>query len=165
MKDRFETERLVLTRLAPHNASFIKELLNTPGWIKYIGDRNIKSNSDAENYIKKITDNPGINYWVVSLKSTGVELGIITFIKKDYLEHHDIGFAFLPQYSGKGYAYEAADEVLKYAKKELKIQPVIAVTIPENEDSIKLLEKLGFRFEKTLTRENEVLNIYTINAD
>jgi ribosomal-protein-alanine N-acetyltransferase len=165
MKDKFETERLVLTKLAPQYASFIKELLNTAGWIKYIGDRNIKTIADAEKYIKNISDNPGINYWVVSLKATGVELGIITFIKKDYLEHHDIGFAFLPQYSGKGYAYEAADEVLNYARNELKIQPVIAVTIPENEGSIKLLKKLGFSFEKTLTRENEVLNIYTTNAN
>ena len=92
------TERLYLESLTFHDNEFILELVNSKGWLKFIGDRNIKSLSDSSTYIQKILDNPNTIYWVVKIKNSKTNIGIITFIKRDYLEHHDIGFAFLPDY-------------------------------------------------------------------
>ena len=100
----YKTERLQLQKLTLHDVNFIFELVNTGAWIKFIGDRQVKTTADAIAYIEKITANPDVNYWVVKLKDSIVPLGVITFIKRNYLEQHDIGFAFLPQHAKKGHA-------------------------------------------------------------
>lgn len=160
MNDTFETERLVLTKVTLNDAPFIYELVNTPGWIKFIGERNVKTLEDAGKYIEKLLANPNITYLVVKLKTTGTPLGIISFIKRDYLDHHDIGFAFLPQHTNKGYAFEATKVVLNYAINELKMPAIVATTLKENTNSIRLLEKLGLRFEKKIVAEGEELLVY-----
>ena len=101
VQSKLETERLLLENLAANDHKFILELLNTEGWLKFIGDRNVHSEADAIAYVQRIMGNPNLNYWVVRLESDKTALGIITFIKRDYLEHPDIGFAFLPKYSSK----------------------------------------------------------------
>ena len=111
------TKRLLLDPLSINDKDFILELVNTDGWKSFIGNRNINSQSVAAAYIQKIIENPDTNYWTVKIKETKIPIGIITFIKRDYLEHHDIGFAFLPEYFNKGYAFEAANAVLKYLLK------------------------------------------------
>lgn len=97
----FTTERLLINTLSENDAIFILELVNTEGWIKFIGNRNINSENDAIAYIRRINENRNLTYWTVRLIETDVAVGIITLIKRDYLEHNDIGFAFLPNFSKK----------------------------------------------------------------
>jgi ribosomal-protein-alanine N-acetyltransferase len=161
MKDTFETERLLLTKLSQENAAFMRELVNTPSWIKYIGERNVKTMEDAAKYVEKLLAIPLLTYWVITLKTSHAELGIVTFIKRDYLDHYDIGFAFLPKYTCQGYAFEASKAVLNYALAELKMPAVVATTMPDNSHSISLLEKLGLRYANKITQDNKELLLYT----
>jgi RimJ/RimL family protein N-acetyltransferase len=105
-------------------------------------------------------DNTNIQYWVVRLNEKNVPIGIVTFIKRDYLEYHDIGFAFLPQFSKKGYAYEAVFAVLNELKNEKAHPQILATTIQDNVRSIQLLEKLGFHFEKIIQQGAIELYLY-----
>jgi len=154
-------EKLSLHALAIEDVDFIQELVNTPGWLQFIGDRSVHSKEDATNYINKIKSSPNIHYWVVRLTETQTPVGIISFIKRDYLEYFDIGFAFLPQYNGKGYAYEAAKAVLTTIGSMPKHPIVLATTVPDNVSSIKLLIKLGLRFERELQVGGEQLHVYS----
>jgi [ribosomal protein S5]-alanine N-acetyltransferase len=154
------SERVLLNSLCVNDDEFILQLLNSEGWLQYIGDRNIHSINDAIYYIKKIEAAQNIHYWVVRTKDTDVALGIISFLKRDYLEHFDIGFAFLPAYFGHGYAYEASLAVLSVLRNNHQHEKVLAITVPQNERSIKLLSKLGFHFEKEMEVEKGKLYIY-----
>jgi len=154
------TLRLTLDTLSERDKLFMFELMNSEGWIQYIGDRNIHSEIDALAYIQKVNTNSKVSYWIVKLKDTDEKIGIITFIKRDYLDHNDIGFAFLPNYFGQGYAFEATKEVLKFVKKNHNLSQILATTIPENINSVTLLKKLGFEYEKSITVENETLHVY-----
>ena len=138
------TERLEITPLTPGDSPFILKLLNSEGWLKYIGDRPVNSIPSARQYIKNIIESQTTNYWLVRLKNADTSIGVVTLIKKDYLPSHDIGFAFLPEFMGKGYAYEAARCVLDYVINECNLEEVLAVTIPENDSSITLLKRLNF---------------------
>jgi [ribosomal protein S5]-alanine N-acetyltransferase len=166
MQTKITTERLSLDILLIDDFAFIRELVNTEGWLKFIGDRNIHSDEDAIKYIKKINDNTNFTYWVVRIKDTNVPIGIITLLKRDYLEYADIGFAFLPEYNGQGYAYEAAKEVLPAVSKKPDHKNVLAILSPENNRSITLLTKLGFHFEKEIEVAGELLHVYSndVNA-
>jgi RimJ/RimL family protein N-acetyltransferase len=142
MEIKYKTERLFLSELCSTDSEFINELVNTQEWIKFIGDRNVRTKEDANNYIQGIIDNPNSNYWVVKLKSDNLSIGIITFMKRDNLEHHDIGFAFLPKYTKNGYAFEATVTVLNDVINKKNHRQVLATTIKENINSIKLLKKI-----------------------
>ncbi len=155
-----ETNRLVLKSLNLDDYVFIKNLVNTEGWIKFIGDRNIKTDDDAKNYIKKIQDNNAVKYWIVNLKDNNIAIGIITFIKRDYLEYHDLGFAFLPDFHKNGYAFEASTRVIQELKSNQSNSEILATTIPENKKSIELLEKLGFEFKESINNNDEILSVY-----
>ena len=159
----YKTERLLLRAMNAGDTAFIFELLNTAGWIKFIGDRNIKTSEDADNYIQKIISNPNINYRVVTLQDSGTAIGLVTFIKRDYLNHPDIGFAFLPSYNKQGYAFEATNEVLNDLLNQPEHSTILATTIPENRSSIQLLKKLGFSFSNEITHEGELLQVFSIN--
>jgi [ribosomal protein S5]-alanine N-acetyltransferase len=152
--------RLILKQISIEDKSFIKDLVNTEGWIKFIGDRQIFNDDDAENYIQKIINSKNIKYWVVNLKETLIPIGIITFIKRDYLEFYDLGFAFLPGFGKNGYAFEASTMALELIKRDKFYQTILATTIPENNKSIRLLEKLGFSFNDKIENNNEILFIY-----
>ena len=165
MQSQITTPRLELNKLTIEDAEFTQVLVNSEEWIRFIGERNIKSKEDAEKYTLKIIETPNIIYWVVRLKEEGTPIGIITFIKRDYLAHHDIGFAFLSEYGKNGYAYEAANAVLKYITKDPNHKNILATTIKENTSSINLLEKLGLRFLEEIEVEKDLLMIYSINAD
>lgn len=164
-KNFLTTERLLLQPLTTDDAAFIFELVNTEGWLKFIGNRNITSTSEAVAYIQKIVANGNINYWVVKLKETQAAIGIVTYIKRDYLAYHDIGFAFLPQFCKQGYAYEATRVVLHQLVSEHHLSHILATTIPENTSSIRLLKKLGLMFEKEIEADNEKLHVYGASAD
>lgn len=162
-----ETERLLLNEFAETDTAFILELLNTKGWIEFIGDRGIKSEEDARNYL---VNGPmasyaknGFGLWRVDLKSTGGAIGMCGLIKRDTLEDIDIGFAFLPEFSGQGFAFEAAQACMDYAKEKLELKRVVAITVPSNQSSIRLLEKLGLQFEKEIQEKDEKLFLYGIS--
>jgi len=160
MQNSYTTERLAISPLTAKEAVFILTLVNTPGWLKFIGDRKVNNLKDAKAYIKKIKKIPAIKYWVVKLKENETSIGIITFIKRDYLAHHDIGFAFLPAYNKKGYAFEAASIVLNEVSRQYKLNYVLATTVKNNTNSIKLLNRLGFKFEKEMEVDEQCLHIY-----
>jgi RimJ/RimL family protein N-acetyltransferase len=165
MQTSFTTDRLLIEPLTENDSDFILELVNTDGWIRFIGNRNINTPADAVVYIQKIIGNPGITYWVVKLKESQLKAGVVTFIKRDYLDHSDIGFAFLPGFANNGYAFEASNTVLDSMVKNSGLSLVLATTIPENFYSIKLLKKLGFRFDKEIEVGNEKLHVYEVSAD
>lgn len=156
------TNRLILEPLHLDDAAFILELVNTQGWLQFIGNRNVNDLDDAQNYIQRILNNINVKYWVVRDQKKSLPIGIITFIKRDYLLYHDIGFAFLPQYQQNGYAYEASLAVLKTLQKENAHPHLLATTIPNNVQSIRLLEKLGFRFQEVIEVGNDKLSVYQL---
>lgn len=152
MKHILETERLSLREFCNEDSAFIIELVNSPGWLANIGDRNIKNEEQAINYLEngpmKSYALNGFGLWMVELKNEKTPIGMCGIIKRDTLELPDIGFAFLPGYHGKGYAFEIAKAVMIYANETLKLPTILAIVIPENGRSIKLLEKIGLQFEK-----------------
>jgi len=166
-----ESERLILRILTLEDSDFILELLNTEGWIKYIGERNVKTTRQAIDYLKngplKSYENNGFGLYLVTLKDTGKAIGMCGFIKRDYLDHIDIGFAFLPDYIGKGYAYEIAKETLRYGFDELQKDKVLAICLPSNASSIKLLEKMSFKLNKMILTNDthEELSLYALNKE
>lgn len=146
-KFQLDTERLTLRKIELSDAPFFYKLLNCEGWLKYIGDRNIRTVSDAEKqiiekYIPSYKTNGYGSYLVVD-KVSKEPLGTCGMYKRENLDHPDIGFAFLPQFIGKGFAFEASLAILKNAEENLNLSKILAFTVPNNKASIKLLEKLG----------------------
>ncbi|HEV2861565.1 MAG TPA: GNAT family N-acetyltransferase [Pyrinomonadaceae bacterium] len=146
-----ETERLVLRRVTAEDDAFILELLNDPEWIRFIGDRGIRTLEGARDYITNsflaMYERHGFGLYLTELKGEGVPVGICGLIKRDSLADVDVGFAFLPQFRGKGYGYESAAAVLEYGRKTFGLKRIVAITSPDNGVSAALLEKLGFTYE------------------
>jgi [ribosomal protein S5]-alanine N-acetyltransferase len=165
VQNTYTTERLKLNRLNLNDAAFIYELLNTEGWIKFIGDRNVRSVEDSEKYIEKTMKNPDIVYWVVKTIDEKDSMGIISFVKRENLEFRDIGFAFLPVFSNRGYAFEAAEIVLKDLLQDPDNQVILATIKAENINSIKLIEKLGFHYHHEIENGEIKSLLYSIKAD
>jgi ribosomal-protein-alanine N-acetyltransferase len=159
MKTKIITQRLILIPITGDDYNFMLTLVNSKGWLEFIGDRKVHSTEDSIKYIQKIKKIEDFTYWVVRLKDNNASIGIVSFLKRSYLENFDIGFAFLPEFNGFGYAYEAAKEVLSIVSK--KHSKVLATTVPQNTNSIRLLTKLGLHFEKEIETENERLHIYS----
>lgn len=149
-----ETERLILRHLSTDDAEFILELLNEPSWLRFIGDKGVRTLEDARNYILNgpvdMYARSGFGLYLTELKESGVSIGICGLIKRDSLEDVDIGFAFLPKFWSKGYAFESAKAVLDHGKNVLGLNRIAAITNPDNRSSIKLLEKLGMKFEQMI---------------
>ena len=157
--EQFTTERLQLTLLREEDHDFVLALLNSEGWLKFIGDRNVHSAEDARDYIQKIKNTADLYYWTVRITVSGQAAGIISFLKRNYLDHFDIGFAFLPAFTGKGYAYEAAEKVLSAVRKDHS--PVLATTLPGNQSSIQLLKRLGMHFKEEIRNKGISLLVYS----
>lgn len=142
-----ETERMLLANASFDDSRFFRELMNSPNWIEFIGDRGIRNDQDAAKYIEDslITSyaENGFGLYKMCLKDSGRPIGICGFIKRTYLDNPDIGFAILPQYEGKGYAYEAAMATMAFGKSQLKLKKILAVTTEKNRKSRKLLSKIG----------------------
>ncbi|MCC6260793.1 MAG: GNAT family N-acetyltransferase [Anaerolineales bacterium] len=167
--ETIETERLVIRKFSPADAPFILELLNEPSFIKNIGDRNVRNLADAEKYI---LDGPTASYakngfglCLVTLKATGVSMGMCGLIKREALENVDVGYAFLPRFWSKGYANEAVNATLNYGWQVAKLNRIVAITDPKNTASNRVLEKLGFAFEKMikLKADDIDLKLYAIH--
>ncbi len=164
----FETERLIISPTTTEDTDFIFELMNTPKWIKNIGQRNIHSKEDAKNYINNKMlpqlEKLGFSNYTVTLKANNTKVGTCGLYKRDGLEGVDIGFAFLPQYEKKGYAFECANKLKDIALPEFGIKKLSAITIKENIASQNLIEKLGLSFIKMINLPNdpEDLMLYSI---
>jgi RimJ/RimL family protein N-acetyltransferase len=150
-----ETKRLVLRRLTAGDAAFILELLNEPAFLENIGDRGARTLADARRYIAR---GPvasyrkfGFGLYLVERKDSGTPIGICGLLKRESLDHVDIGFAFLSRHWSQGYARESAAAVMHYGWTKLRLPRIVAITKPTNQASIALLGKLGLRFEKSIS--------------
>lgn len=159
------TRRLAIQPMAVTDNQFIYELVNSAGWLTFIGNRNVHSDADAVAYIDNILEKPNTIYWVVRLRGTGAPLGVITFIQRDYLPYRDIGFAFLPQHVGRGYAYEATRAMMDMLARVFSLHTLLATTLPHNTPSIKLLTKLNFGFESEIMVDETVLHVYRYTVE
>ena len=147
-----ETERLSLRWLGPDDAPFILQLVNEPAWLCYIGDKGVRTLEDAHSYIENgpvaMYRRLGFGLYLVELKESSASIGICGLIKRESLEQVDLGFALLSTFCGKGFAFEAARAVMEYGRRAFGISRLLAVTSQDNHVSARLLEKLGFRFER-----------------
>ncbi|MDQ1813966.1 GNAT family N-acetyltransferase [Massilia sp. CCM 9210] len=163
-----ETARLALRTVEAADAPFYLEVVNDPGFIANIGDRGIRTLEAARLHIEngpvKMQETLGHAIWLVALKDSGVAIGMCGLIKRETLPEVDIGYAFLPAWRGQGYALEAAEGALAYARDTLGMARLLAITSPHNTASSALLEKLGLRFEKIvhLTPEDPGTRLYTM---
>jgi len=167
MKNVLQTERLTLRCLVGADAPFILGLLNDPAWIRYIGDRGVRTLEAARGYLEdriiSMYRKFGFGLWMVELKSGGKPAGICGLVKRDTLPEVDLGFAFMPEYRGLGYAYESALAVREHAVGALGMPRLLAITSPVNADSVRLLERLGFALEREMPwagDEKDVVSVY-----
>ncbi|HEX5082588.1 MAG TPA: GNAT family N-acetyltransferase [Blastocatellia bacterium] len=164
-----ETDRLNLRRLSPGDAEFILELLNDPSFLRFIGDKGVRTLDDARNYILNgpmdMYNSLGFGLYLTELKESGVPIGVCGLIKRDSLEDVDIGFAFLPKFWAKGYAYESAAAVMEYGKTVLGLKRIVAITSPDNHASGRLLEKLGMRFEGMIRLSKDAPKVRLFSSD
>lgn len=151
-----QTGRLVLRRLDAKDAPFILELLNEAAFLRFIGDKGVRNLDDARAYILKGPVNSyerhGFGLYAVCLPD-GTALGICGLVRRDGLADVDVGFAFLSRHHSRGYAVESATAVLAYARQVLQLRRIVAITSPENRDSIAVLEKIGLKFEGMIRLE------------
>jgi RimJ/RimL family protein N-acetyltransferase len=165
--EKIETERLFLKRAKLEDASFVYELLNSPSFIKYIGDKKITTKNKAKEYIQETLinsyDKNGFGLLLVKLKDE-TSIGLCGFLKRDYLEHADLGFALLPIYEGQGYAFEATYAIMKYGESELDFKMVMAICMETNQRSLQLLSKLGFKKIDTITPTKESVELLLLST-
>jgi RimJ/RimL family protein N-acetyltransferase len=169
MKYILETTRLKLREFTLADKLFIIELVNSPGWIKFIGDRNIRTEEQAAAYLENGPINSykkyGFGLSLVELKDSLEPIGMCGLLKRADLDHPDIGFAFLPEFTGKGYACEIATATLAHAKNVLNHELILAITLPENKSSIKLLEKIGMTFIKPIRLPNQIAELLLYSTE
>ncbi len=184
-----ETERLVLREVEASDDAFMLDLLNQPSFIRYIGDRGVRDLAQSRDFIESryrasYRDN-GFGLYAVELKpehSTGndsteevrnpkfeirnpIVVGICGFVRRDTLPDADIGFAFLPEFERKGYAFESASAVMDYGRNVLGLKRILAITSLDNDSSIKLLGKLGFKFEGVVKLGSDAEEVKLFSAD
>ena len=163
-----ETERLLLRRMTVDDAEFILELLNEPSFLRYIGDKQVRNLEDARQYILNgpvaSYQRHGLELQLAELRESRTPIGMCGLLKRDELPEPDIGFALMPDFWNKGFAFEAAAAVLQDAHDRLKLQRILAITSLDNDASIKLLERLGFKFERVtrLAPDREEIKLFVL---
>jgi RimJ/RimL family protein N-acetyltransferase len=160
-----QTSRLIIREADPGDAGFVNQLLNSPGFLRFIGDRGVRTDEDAlnyllRNYLDSYSSN-GFGLYIVEQKSDAVRVGVCGLVKRNSLPEPDLGFAFLPEFEGLGYGTESSLAVLADAANRLKIRRILAITTLDNHASMALLRKLGFSFLQ-ITRDpaGEELNLF-----
>jgi len=147
-----ETDRLILRWLKVADAEFILKLLNEPSFLRFIGDKGVRTIDDARDYLLHgpiaSYEKFGFGLYLTELKETHVPIGICGLIKRETLADVDLGFAFLPEFWKRGYAFESASAVMAYGKDVIGLGRIVAITDRDNDASITILEKLGLRFER-----------------
>ena len=163
-----ETERLILRRFVPTDAGFILELLNEPSFIQNIGDRGVRTVSEAERYIET---GPAASYarngfglYLVLLKESHESIGMCGLIKRESLPGVDLGYAFLPRFWSQGYASESVGAMLEFARDVIGLERLLAIVDPNNQGSIRVLEKAGFQYERMvrLSADDIELRLFAI---
>jgi ribosomal-protein-alanine N-acetyltransferase len=157
-----ETPRLTLSPLQEEDWSFILELLNTEGWLRFIGDKGVRDKEGALVYIRNIQSSDASFFNVVRLKDTKESIGMVSLMKRDFLDSPDIGYALLPDFERKGYAFEAVKVYLDSLVLENKYSSITAFARSENAGSIRLMERLGFHFKNTFLRDGENCSLYAL---
>jgi len=164
-----ETDRLQLRMLSVDDAEFILRLLNEPSFIQNIGDRGVRTIDNARAYILKgpiaSYEKFGFGLWMVETRSAAAPIGICGLLKRDVLEDVDIGYALLPEFWSQGYALESASAVMSYASAKLGLKRIVAVTNPDNKSSIRLLEKMGFKYERMVQLSQDAPEIKLFAAE
>jgi RimJ/RimL family protein N-acetyltransferase len=162
-----ETQRLLLRRFTIDDAQFILTLLNEPSFLRFIGDKKVRNLDDARQYILNgpvaSYEQHGFGLCLVELRESHTPIGMCGLLKREELPGPDIGFALLPDFWNKGFAFEAATAVLDDAHERLKLQRIVAITSLNNEASIDLLQRLGFRFDglRKLSADREPVKCFT----
>ena len=164
-----ETERLILRHFNVDDAEFILGLLNEPSFLRYIGDKKVRNLDDARQYILNgpvaSYEKHGFGLNLMELRGSHMPIGMCGLLKREELPEPDIGFALLPDFCSKGFAFEAAAAVLHDARERLRLQRILAITSLDNEASITLLERLGFKFERVieLAADREPVRLFSLD--
>lgn len=158
-----ETDRLGLRHVTVDDAAFMLALLNDPGFLENIGDKEVRTLDAAREHISngpiKSYQENGYGMYLVVRKEDGAEMGLAGLVNREGLDGVDLGYAFLPDYTGKGYALEAAEAVVDEARGRLQLEELLAIVTLENGPSNRLLEKLGFQFDRMITLPRDDLEI------
>ena len=164
-----QTERLALRRLTTEDAEFILQLLNEPSFLRFIGDKGVRTLEEAQEYIltgpMTSYEKHGFGLFLTTLRESGVPVGICGLLKRDTLQDVDVGYAFLPQFWSRGFAFESASAVIAYGKSAFALTRVVAITDPTNHGSIKVLEKLGLKFEQMIRLTPDSAEIQLFGRD
>jgi [ribosomal protein S5]-alanine N-acetyltransferase len=167
--EHFETERLILKPADQEDAAFFLQLYNMPKFIRFIGDRNLRTIEDVAHYIQNRFrpqfDKLGFGNYVVMLRENQEKIGAVGIFEREGLDVMDIGFSFLEAYQGKGYAYESASYLKSIIKQKYGVQRISAITSKDNYASQRLIEKLGLTFRKFLTLPNETEELRYYESD
>jgi len=164
-----ETDRLLLRKLSIDDAEFILELLNEPSFLRFIGDKGVRTLADAREYILQgplaSYERHGFGLYLTVLKEGAVSIGLCGLLKRESLADVDIGFAFLPRFWSKGYATESALAIKAYGLNALGLKRIVAITDPDNDASMKLLEKLGLTYERMirLSEDGPEIKLYAFD--
>jgi RimJ/RimL family protein N-acetyltransferase len=155
--------------MSPDDAEFIVELLNDSSFLRFIGDKGVRTIEDARQYIltgpMNSYERHGFGLWLVELKGSTTPIGMCGLLKRDILSDVDIGFAFLPPYRSKGYAFESAAAVMDYGRNVLGLRRIVAITDEENTGSIRVLEKIGMTFERMIRLSEDDPEIRLLASD
>ncbi|MEZ8286093.1 GNAT family N-acetyltransferase [Vibrio splendidus] len=164
-----ETARLRLRMITPQDAVFIQRLYSSEDFLRYIGDKQLTDTDKAvayiENNILKMHKEKGVCLLMVEIKESSAPIGVCGLIKRDTLAAHDIGYGFVPEVYGQGFALEAAQAIIEQARYNADIDHLVAITTSDNMRSIALLTKLGFVFERIedVLSESVNLNLYVLS--
>jgi ribosomal-protein-alanine N-acetyltransferase len=164
-----QTERLNLRRMSLDDAEFIVELLNDPAFLRFVGDKGVRTPADARQYLLTgpldSYERHGFGLWLVELEGSKTPIGMCGLLKRDSLSDVDIGFAFLPPYRSKGYAFESAAAVMNYGRNVLGLRRIVAITNEDNADSIRVLEKIGMSFDRMIRLSDDGPEIRLLASD
>jgi len=153
-----KTRRLVLRPFTLADAPFIVELLNSEGWLRFIGDRSVRTLDDARTYLHdgpmKMQALHGFALWAVQRRKDGAAIGMCGLIRREGLDDVDVGYGFLPRHTGRGYAREAAAATLRHGFEQLGLKRIVAITHPDNAGSVRVLQAIGMQFERRLRLPN-----------
>lgn len=161
--NHFTTDRLTIRKISIDDAEFIRKLVNSPGWLKYIGDRNVKTKEQSISYTQSYIDahqENGFGFMMMVENATQKNIGLLGLIKREELPQIDLGFAIMPQFFGKGYTFEGAQSIMQYAFTDMKLNELLAITTTDNIASQSLLKKLGFHAAGSVMFKGEELVKY-----
>ncbi len=159
-----QTERLIIRPITMADAKFIVALVNSVGWLRFIGDRNIANAADAKGYIQNILSNRSSYYNVIELTESGTTLGIVTLLQREDQVHPDIGFALLPQFEKNGYALEASQAYLDEIIAAAEYDNILGITLTDNHKSINLLKKIGLSHRFNSKIDDQTLSYFALHT-